>query len=653
MSVFDIYVQAFVNYITDGKLSSKSDLSGRDVKTYYDRFETKSKVSRCWVIANWPFETDINITQAIRSEMFKKFPHVQTVIEFNNRPVRLGVASKRFQATLGAAYGQYNEYRAVYNALPEVEKMTGFSGYINGRKVTINKEALNRLEEQYKSMQYVYKQEMDGNILMQTTAVVRAIGNTRDEIDRYEEALMNIGFRLGLNIVRVKNKYPQFLGEISAGANVVTSGNFNTTLLSEENLAKLFPSKTRGLVGTGPLLLGLDWHSKLPFWIDFFNSGSAQVVMILARSGFGKTFMAFSVAIELAGIGVHWSAIDIKGGEWRKLAPIMPISEISMSGASARFVNTLRLDDIACDETDCVDFYDTAVRGTCELFEIATNIQENEANVADLRAILDTAVIKTFSTRGVIRENPETFKYTKGMTYADVLSVISSLESTRTYTDKQREICKLIKVRTSPFFMAEGRYASAFKNELSVQEILDTPGLVYDFNKNSGESLDTLDSIRVFMVQFLDGKKHSIRRKQRKHTAAFYEELQRSSNFGNLVNAISQNVTGSRSNNLTVFLLLNAVSTFDDEGFGPIKSNITTKIIGHVVDDDIKALVNNFDCKMIEDYITDISHDETGDYQNCFAIQYDTGMDVDKAMIKCMVPQELCDVFETRTKLEL
>ena len=288
-----------------------------------------------------------------------------------------------------------------------------------------------------------------------------------------------------------------------------------------------------------------------------------------------------------------------------------------------------------------------------ELFEIATNIQENEANVADLRAILDTAVIKTFSTRGVIRENPETFKYTKGMTYADVLSVISSLETTRTYTDKQREICKLIKVRTSPFFMAEGRYASAFKNELSVQEILDTPGLVYDFNKNSGESLDTLDSIRVFMVQFLDGKKHSIRRKQRKHTAAFYEELQRSSNFGNLVNAISQNVTGSRSNNLTVFLLLNAVSTFDDEGFGPIKSNITTKIIGHVVDDDIKALVNNFDCKMIEDYITDISHDETGDYQNCFAIQYDTGMDVDKAMIKCMVPQELCDVFETRTKLEL
>ena len=362
MSVFDIYVQAFVNYITDGKLSSKSELSGRDVKTYYDRFETKSKVSRCWVIANWPFETDINITQAIRSEMFKKFPHVQTVIEFNNRPVRLGVASKRFQATLGAAYGQYNEYRAVYNALPEVEKMTGFSGYINGRKVTINKEALNRLEEQYKSMQYVYKQEMDGNILMQTTAVVRAIGNTRDEIDRYEEALMNIGFRLELNIVRVKNKYPQFLGEISAGANVVTSGNFNTTLLSEENLAKLFPSKTRGLVGTGPLLLGLDWHSKLPFWIDFFNSGSAQVVMILARSGFGKTFMAFSVAIELAGIGVHWSAIDIKGGEWRKLAPIMPISEISMSGASARFVNTLRLDDIACDETDCVDFYDTAVR---------------------------------------------------------------------------------------------------------------------------------------------------------------------------------------------------------------------------------------------------------------------------------------------------
>ena len=164
--------------------------------------------------------------------------------------------------------------------------------------------------------------------------------------------------------------------------------------------------------------------------------------------------------------------------------------------------------------------------------------------------------------------------------------------------------------------------------------------------------MDTLDSIRVYMSQFLDGKKHSIRRRNGLHTAAFYEELQRSSHIGKLVESISQKVTGSRSNNLTVFLLLNAVSTFKGPEFAAIKSNITTKIVGKVLEDDAKTLINEFDCKLIKDYIYDICTDISGEYQNCFAIQYDTGVDQNKAIIKSIMPKEMLKAFATRTSMK-
>lgn len=152
------------------------------------------------------------------------------------------------------------------------------------------------------------------------------------------------------------------------------------------------------------------------------------------------------------------------------------------------------------------------------------------------------------------------------------------------------------------------------------------------------------------MSRCLDSRKHFMRKQQGLHQAAFYEELQRCGSMDVFVRNISADVTGSRSNNLTVFLLMNAISTLDEKAFAAIKSNITTKIIGLSNTHDIKKLVSDYDCGDIEGYMHKIHDNKNGAYNNCFAVSYDVGNDKDSLILKSVLPKDMLKAFATRDK---
>ena len=191
------------------------------------------------------------------------------------------------------------------------------------------------------------------------------------------------------------------------------------------------------------------------------------------------------------------------------------------------------------------------------------------------------------------------------------------------------------------------------KNELTVSEIIESPFVIYNMNKNNAETLSTLDDLKIYMSQFLDGEKHFLRKQQKLHTAAFYEELQRCGSLSTLVRSISARVTGSRSNNLSVFLLLNAITTLDSDAFRAIKSNITTKMIGYVEEPDQNKLVEEYGCDDIKSYMERIRTNEKGYYNNCFAVSFNTGLKKDKVLLKSVVPKEMIEAFNTRDSFDI
>lgn len=55
---------------------------------------------------------------------------------------------------------------------------------------------------------------------------------------------------------------------------------------------------------------------------------------------------------------------------------------------------------------------------------------------------------------------------------------------------------------------------------------------------------------------------------------------------------------------------------------------------------------------MIEEYMKVINANVSGEYSNCFAIQYDTGLDQNKAIIKSVVSSSMINAFKTRTFMD-
>lgn len=649
MELLDLYSYIISNWISGGNLINREKISSLGIKPTYDRVLTKKYIKKIWCVYSVPVNFDKNLSQIIRSEMFKTNPTVRTVIHTYNNPVNINTTSDTYRRQFASASKDYNQYKEVFSTLKDDEKLTGKS-VINpetGRKLYISANDLKRIRDKYDSYAYVFSHKNNGGEFTSSYYFIEANAKTSKEMRSYKKNLMDILRSLEIYPKELQGNISQYLANFTPATYLHEDvRKVGTMLLSDENLASFMPYKNRGLVGKSGILLGIDWLSKFPFSLNFFESSAGQISMILGRTGSGKTFHAFMLCLALIAKKHHCSAIDIKGGEWEKLKRYVRALVISMDDSNPRFVNTLRLDDLKITSKNCEELYNMAVRATVQFLSIMVNLGPNEGNPLDLEAILETAVNKLYSINEIYSNRPHTFKKTKDLKYDMIMPIISELEGTKSYDESYRALCRIIRIRCSMYFSAEGRYKDAFRNEVTTQEVLDAPLVIYSFNKNRDTMLDTLDTLRVFMVQHLDNKKQSIRKEEGKHTAAFYEELQRCDQFSKLLLAISHSVTGSRSNNVIIFLLLNALSIFDNKDAAPIKSNISTIIAGLLNSADIEKLDKEFDCGEIVPYLNKIKDDNK--FTNCFAIKYNTGKTRDKTIFKVIVPPEMEE--ELRTK---
>ena len=655
MKLSDLYTEYFANWVSGGNLINRDKISLLGIKPLFDRFMTHDYITKIWMVRSLPVQYNRNLTDILRNELFKTHPDVKTIVHFVNEPVNFSVKSNLFMRQFENISQKYHEYEDFFETLTDDQRLAGVYD-INpktGRKVYVTEKDMQNVKDEYDSYMYLFEQSTNNHSFSNTFYFVQASCSSKREMRRYTKSIEGLFASQDVMYVELHGNISSYLSNFCPATFMGRSnGKFAHMLTTDTNITGFVPVRTKGLVGGKGLLMGLDIQTGLPFWLDMFNSGTAQISMIIGKTGCGKTYFAFALALWLAALGVHFSAIDIKGGEWGKIAAYVPMIEIDMGGVNSCFVNTLRLDDVHCDSREeAAEAFDTAVRGTVGTFEVVTALTEDEGNPADLHALLDKAVMKVMHRNGVIPENPDSFSRTRHLKYSDVLDVVRDLQSSSSYTESQKTICQLVITRGSDYFLAEGRYASSMMKELTLQEIYDSPAVVYNFNKNKNVMLDTLDSLRVYWVQFLDGKKQSERKRLKLHTAAFYEELQRCNQFGMLVEEISHKVTGSRSNNVIIFLLLNSISTFQSEAFAAIKSNITTKIVGKMLESDVKKMVEEFDCKPIEEYMTKICLDQTSRLSNCFAIQYDTGIDTNQVLCRTVMPEKMSKHFNTRDRM--
>lgn len=653
MNLADLYSEYIAHWISGGNLIAKERISLLGIKAFYDRFITHGYITKVWCVASLPVHYDVNLTQAIRNEMFKYCPDVITAVQTINVPAQINPKSDIFVRQLKRTASTYNQYKEIFDDLSEDEQLTGSVEYDrHGRRSFINAETLNSIKDLYDSYTYVFDRSTHNMEFTETKFFIMASGKTRASLRKYKKCLTNFMVGEGISFVELKGNIHQFLNNYCpATYEIEPVKKIPSMLLSQENLAAITNYKSKGLVGDKGVLIAQDRQTNLPFMQDYFHSGAAQVTVVDAITGWGKTYLMFTVALSLMGYhDTHISVIDIKGNEWNKLLEFVDGNIIDMD--KGFFVNTMRLDDLQVTQEDCEEFFQLAVRDTVQLYKTVINLQDSEGNKKDLDDILSAAVLKMYYKHDVVANNPDTFSNTKDMAYRDIIDVLTTLSTSASYTQAQKNICAIAKTRCSAFFISETGKGSEMTKEITIQDVLQSPLTIYAFNKNSNAELDLLDSLRVFMVQTIDNRVALIRKRQGLFTGAFYEELQRCVNSADLIKYISSRVTGSRSDNLIIFLLLNSINAFEQDALAQIRSNITTYIVGKVSSHDANKLINEFDCKELEEYLDLICNQQTEYYRNCFAIKYDTGYKVDKCIIKAIVPDNMEQSFRTRDILE-
>lgn len=646
-----MYMEYLANYISGGRLIGRDKLASLSLKPSFDRYLTKTSITKAWYIYGIPCNYNKNFSEGLRRELFKEFPNVKVVLHTRNVPASVDVQSRIYNTKLANISRRLQDMQRIYGSARDDQRLTGnlVENDAFGR-YRITQDDLQNMKNEKDSLMYVFSEINSGRYLFESCYFIQASAKNYRTLKSFSKKLSGLLRKEGLTFREIKGNMVGYLNNNCPATYASSSDKTIKMLLSEENFASQMPYRTKGLQTQDGLMIALDWQSKLPFFHNPFESSAGQVNMILSKTGWGKTYIAFGIALPAIGFGIHFSAIDIKGDEWNKLAPYADMKVISLD----RFVNTMRIDDMPATPENSEKILLDAVSLTSMLIFTMVELKPEEGNKADLTDIIDNAVLKYYAKIGVEADKPETFAKTANMTYQELMTIVSELKNTASFNDSQKEMCNLIRTRCAKFFSPAGRYYDTFKEEITVGEILDTPAIVYSFDKNANGELDLMDSIKVFMCQALDGKKHQIRKSQGKHTFAFYEELQRCVNSAELINYITSRVTGSRSSNVTVYLLLNAVSVFDSETLQQIRSNITTKIIGKVSAPDIEKLVSDFDCGEIKDYMYAINSDENSNvYRNCFAIQYDTGLNTGKAIIKSVLPDDVWATFNTRDRLNL
>ena len=649
-----MYAEMLANWISGGRLVNRDKISSLGLKPVYNQYFTKNYITKAWCIIKFPVHFDRNAQEAIRIIMHREFPTVKTIIHTVNEPVYVNTDSRVYKQLMGTATKAFDDYAFFFSQMREDEKLAG-KMEVNpetGRRYFINRDTLKRIKERKESYTYVYQEVSKGKQMFSTYFFIQASSANRKVLDKYGKRLTRLLGSEDIEVRPVKGSISEYLANYCPATTMRNSvRGISSFLTSQEGLAFQMPYRNKGLVGTGGLLMGLDWQTKLPFFYNPVESSDGQVVLVDARTGWGKTYVCFNIADQGIGSGIHVSAIDFKGNEWIKMSDFVDAKVISMDSSNPVFVNTLRLDDLNCTAENAREMYSNAITGTVILLSLMVHLQANEGNSTDLNDILEKAVMKLYFRNGIIADNPDTFYRTASLNYQDVIDIVADLESTESYNEEQLKICNLIKLRCASFLSSDGRYGNLMKNEITVADILNSPLVIYSFNKNNNGELDVLDTIKVFMVQFLDSKKHEIRKSKHLHTFAFYEELQRCTNFTILLNYITSRVTGSRSSNVSVFLLTNSISALAGDAMAQIRSNITTKIIGRVSDEDRMILVEQFGCQPIENYLQLIADTKTTYYRNCFAIQYDTGFSTDKTIFKTELPDYMWEAFNTRDRM--
>lgn len=478
--------------------------------------------------------------------------------------------------------------------------------------------------------------------------------------------LMQIAATSGFELKKVRGNlwdFQKLISPASAGNPRMekSTPRFPLTDAYVSNITDYRPGK----LSNTEVLMGMDLDTGKMVYKDFTNSsGGAEVLLIAAVTGGGKSYFAKSISFNILLGGFTIVVLD-RDGEYIPIADSIGGTVISMSkGRGLYYDSTVIADLTGIDETDDSLLIESQ-QATIAIFNVLADA-ENGMDFEEL-AMFDMAYNRLYRRYGIDKNNKMTWYKSRQLNYRKLYQEICNLLNDvdkDDYLSENIKVLKRLKTKLRIYFEDDGLMSYLFKEPISIADVLDkvdnnAPMVVLHMDLTDDTNMykqDVPTLVKLITTNYLMNTILTHNRKLNKFTFEYVEEFQRYlyNNFAKGI--IVTQVTGGRKKNANVVVVTNnpdelAASVVSDNALGAIRGNITSAMIGKINSiDSIKAICTNLNLTGCEQVLQDMLNNPD-EYKNCFVSKFDSK---EAAILKAIVPPEYqkTDLFKTRTLKE-
>lgn len=638
----NLYMRLITEKITGGRTDIPEE-SLEDGKFYYatNRIYTQKGVKKIYFIDDLPQEIHRGFVSDLRNDVKKAIRGYNATHGLNeNVYIGLVIDGEHYDLDLSSkrTQGRWQYFTSEYEKVQRKMGNRTLQDELKSDKYSDD------VRHKVNSFLYIKEaKEVHDSSFFKTKVILEFVATSDDMLDEAERVLNGFIFK---NRIKAKeifiqtNEYQKSYTPVGLETNNLIR-KMNVGDIWTDDIISSFSVSTHGLVGDRlGVYHGVDVQSRNILNIDMSRGSDAQNILLTAGTGEGKSNYAKMLYTFFKAEPKTYSTIvfDYKGNEYTQLGKLSGTSIVSMAGGEGRYVNTMVIGRLTGNKEVDKNLKIEAMESTERVFNLLVD-ERYGMNRQELSLFSDclNAVYLDYG----VTEDPSTWERSEQCTFFNIyVKLLEMKKDNDVLHEYGEEVVQDFILTLKPYFEKGGIRTHWFKEPISIQEIMDSKHLIFNFAME-GKDESMIDEKQLalrqmfasYLTQLISGKNKA----NGKRTVIFLEELQRYLKQRFSGEIVAGMASGGRSLGMIVYYITNSptelmllVEGQDDKiktNASVIMSNITMTIIGALWRSDMDNLIGYFELHNSTGVLHQLSsikenNKKMDDLKYCFHVKY-------------------------------
>ncbi len=636
----ELYASMFMDSASKGSLVPVNNLAGDEIQLSSGFIGTRGFKKKLFAITKIDSNYTGNLPLELKHTILNAAPSTEVIVQQISIPV--GVNMKTFIRNHASAKKYLVNYEKAFNSLSPAEQITG----VQRGSTKISSQNLEQRREEVRSFETVDRLLRNRRSITSTFIILQVITPITKELESMDSELQ-FPYLTALDTFSTDNRIKlteikdigEFLYSYSP-TNIVNArraqANINSVLLTSENYATSINDQ-HGVEGDSGTDYGVLEENSTPFRINHKEAPTAQIVLVVGRTGSGKSEKVKLIEEDHISKGDMLDVVDYKGTEHIHLKDIYKYNTTVVNFDDGVFVNTLNFSSVSNPSTS---LYDSSIEITKSVLYslIDLTVEEENEYGSQIEKLLKTSII-LYLTKCGVKRNVLTFSKSQSCSYQGLWNHFTqNIYTSEFYRLHFAKALDRINVGLFEFFDAHGTSAYKFSKEIDVSKVLNSQCVVYSLNKLNNTGIPKADvAVAYSYVFFISSLRTVIAKQLKKFPVLVFEELQEAKSDLAFLKSLQAKITLSRSFNTIMYMILNNFAMFEkadseikeaSEALASILASFTTICVGEINPNDIELLDKMFKDKpklieLVKECNREDFTNEEASYK--FAVVYNSG----------------------------